>query len=473
MSTTVTPPGADVEAPASRVSSVVLTRRRGRWVDGWNPEDAAFWASSGRAIAHRNLRWSIFAEFLGFIIWQLWSIVVVMLPAAGFDLTSSQLFWLISLPSLVGATLRFPYTFMVAIFGGRNWTIVSAGLLLVPATLLGIVVSNPDTPFGVLLLVAALGGVGGGNFASSMANITYFFPQKEKGWALGLNAAGGNLGTSVAQFAVPIVVTIGAGATLNIALAGWMWIPLILIAMWGAWRFMDNLSSAKADFAGSAAALREPHLWIMSLLYIGTFGSFIGFASVFPKLIADQFPAFSTIQVGQASVSLAFLGALIGSLARPYGGRLADRFGGARVTVAAFAAMALGALALVDTMSLGSFWVFLGCFLVLFAATGVGNGSTYRMIPSIFAARGLATDALPGTTAGVKVQRKAAAALGLVAAIGAYGGFLVPQVLNASQLATGGYVAAFYGFVGAYVVLMVVTILVYVVPRRSLARQRI
>jgi NNP family nitrate/nitrite transporter-like MFS transporter len=362
---------------------------------------------------------------------------------------------------------------MVAIFGGRNWTIISAGLLLIPATLLGIVVSNPDTPFGVLLLVAALGGVGGGNFASSMANITYFFPQSEKGWALGLNAAGGNLGTSVAQFAVPVVVTIGAGASLNLALAGWMWIPLILVAMWGAWRFMDNLSSAKADFAGSAAALREPHLWIMALLYIGTFGSFIGFASVFPKLIADQFPEYSTIQVGQAAVSLAFLGALVGSLARPYGGRLADRFGGARVTVGAFGVMALGALALIQTMPLHSFGVFLGCFLVLFAATGVGNGSTYRMIPSVFAARGIATDALAGTPEGVKVQRKAAAALGLIAAIGAYGGFLVPQVLNSSQLATGGYIAAFYGFVTVYVALMVMTVLVYVMPRRSLALQRI
>jgi NNP family nitrate/nitrite transporter-like MFS transporter len=334
-------------------------------------------------------------------------------------------------------------------------------------------VGNPETPFGVLLLVAALGGVGGGNFASSMANITYFFPQKEKGWALGLNAAGGNLGTSVAQFAVPIAVTIGAGATLNISLAGWMWIPLILLAMFGAWRYMDNLSSAKADFAGSAAALREPHLWVMAVLYIGTFGSFIGFASVFPKLIADQFPALSTIQVGQAAISLAFLGALVGSLARPYGGRLADRFGGARVTVGAFAVMALGALALILTMPLRNFAVFLACFLVLFAATGMGNGSTYRMIPSIFAARSLARGDEPGSPEATRMMRKAAAALGLISAIGAYGGFLVPQVLNASQLATGGYTAAFAGFVAAYVALLLVTVFVYVVPRASLAKQRI
>lgn len=467
MALAVTPPAPSAETtPADQ--TVTLVRRPGRWVDGWNPENVAFWQSTGRSIARRNLGWSIFAEFLGFIVWQLWSIVVVMLPSAGFTFTTSQIFWLISLPSLVGATLRFPYTFMVARFGGRNWTMVSAALLLIPTTLLGIVVANPETPFGVMLAVAALAGVGGGNFASSMANITYFYPQKEKGWALGLNAAGGNLGTSVAQFAVPIVVTTTAGLSLSISLAGWMWIPLILVAIWGAWRHMDNLTSAKADFAGSAAALREPHLWLLALLYIGTFGSFIGFASVFPKLIADQFPDFSTIQVGQAAVSLAFLGALIGSLVRPFGGRLADRFGGARITTIAFAVMAVGALALVWTLPVGNFWLFLGCFLVLFAATGAGNGSTYRMIPSVFAAR-----SADGGAHGVAMQRKAAAALGLISAIGAYGGFLVPQVLNASQLSTGGYTAAFYGFVGAYVVLMLLTLAVYVVPRRALAGQRI
>ncbi|MEN2740722.1 MFS transporter [Microbacterium sp. X-17] len=470
MTTSATSPA--VGAPADQSSiPVTLTRRPGRWIDGWNPENTTFWQQEGRAIARRNLGWSIFTEFLGFIVWQLWSIVVVMLPHAGFTFTSSEAFWLISLPSLVGATMRFPYTFMVARVGGRNWTIISAALLLIPAILLGVVVSNPATPFGVMLVVAGLAGLGGGNFASSMSNITYFFPQKEKGWALGLNAAGGNIGTAVAQFAVPIVVTLGAAATLNVPLAGWMWVPLILLAIWGAWRYMDNLSNAKADLAGSAAALREPHLWILSLLYIGTFGSFIGFASVFPKLIADQFPAFSTIQVGQATLSLAFLGALVGSLARPYGGRLADRLGGARVTVGAFAVMALGALAVLWTMPLKSFGIFLVCFLVLFAATGIGNGSTYRMIPNVFAGR---TRAMGGdAAAAAAMQRKAAAALGLISAIGAYGGFVIPQVLNASQSSTGGYTAAFVGFVIAYAVLLTLTIAVYVIPRRSLAGQRI
>ncbi|MGC5171092.1 MFS transporter [Micromonospora sp. DT81.3] len=435
-----------------------LVHRSGRWIDEWDPEDHAQWEGAGRAIASRNLKWSIFAEFLGFVIWQLWSIVAVLLPTAGFALDSSQIFWLISIPSLVGATLRIPYSFLVPLVGGRNWTIISAGLLLLPAVAMAICVGNPETPFPVLLAVAALAGFGGGNFASSMSNITFFYPQREKGWALGLNAAGGNLGAAVAQFVVPIVVTIGAAATLNLPLAGWIWVPLILLAMFGAWRYMDNLSSAKADFAGSAAALREPHLWLLSLLYIGTFGSFIGFASVFPKLIADQFPAFSGIAVGGASVSLAFLGALVGSLARPFGGRLADRFGGARVTMAAFAVMAAMTLLVTATLPTGQFWLFLGCFLVIFAAAGAGNGSTYRMIPIVFALRG-GGDALTGGD--VSSKRKAAAALGLISAIGAYGGFLIPQALNLSRQSSGTYASAFLVFVGSYAALMLITWLAY------------
>ncbi|GAA1813597.1 MFS transporter [Agromyces neolithicus] len=449
------PPQIDPALAPEPTTTPALATRSGRWIDHWNPEDEGQWRTEGRAIARRNLRWSIFAEFLGFVVWQLWSIVAVTLPAAGFELSTGEIFWLISIPSLVGATLRIPYSFLVPRFGGRNWTIISAGLLLAPTIALAVCVSNPETPFGVLLAAAALAGFGGGNFASSMSNITYFFPQKEKGWALGLNAAGGNLGASIAQFVVPVVITIGAGATLNLPFAGWIWIPFIVLAMVGAARFMDNLSNAKADFAGSAAALKEPHLWLLSLLYIGTFGSFIGFASVFPKLIADQFPQFSAIAVGGASVSLAFLGALVGSLARPYGGRLSDRFGGARITMLAFAAMGAITLAVVLTLPVADFWLFLGLFLLLFASAGIGNGSTYRMVPVVFAVRG-------GGTGDVSTQRKAAAALGLISAIGAYGGFLIPQALNLSFQATGGYAGAFLGFVAAYAVLLVLTYVVYV-----------
>ncbi|WP_104166313.1 MFS transporter [Arthrobacter sp. SX1312] len=456
-------PARATAAPAPVASAPPLVHRPGRWIDNWDAEDTTQWNSGGRSIARRNLRWSIACEFLGFVVWQLWSIVVVYLPAAGFTFSTSQIFWLISMPSLVGATLRIPYTFMVPRLGGRNWTIISALLLLIPTIGLGLCVSNPETPFGVMLAVAALAGFGGGNFASSMANITFFYPAREKGWALGLNAAGGNLGAAVAQLVVPIVVALGAAATLDLPLAGWIWVPLILAAAFGAWKFMDNLSSARSDLAGSLAAVREPHLWIMALLYMGTFGSFIGFAGVFPKLIVDSFPAFSTIAMGPATLSLAFLGPLVGSLARPFGGRLADRFGGAVITVCAFAVMAAIALAVVWTLPLADFWLFLGLFLVLFAAAGAGNGATYRMIPVIFARRGAAAGS--ELRESVSTARKSAAALGLISAVGAYGGFLIPQVLNASKGASGSYDGAFYGFVGGYVLMLAVTWFFYL--RRS------
>ncbi|MGC0368203.1 MFS transporter [Microbacterium sp. SLBN-111] len=450
---TVTDPRPETATPPPAATPAQeLQHRPGRWIDNWNPENPAQWNTVGKAIAARNLRWSIFAEFLGFVVWQLWSVVVVSLPAAGFQLSTGEIFWLISMPSLVGATLRIPYTFMVPRFGGRNWTIVSAGLLLIPTIGLAIAVSNPQTPFGVLLLIAALAGFGGGNFASSMANITFFYPAAQKGYALGLNAAGGNLGASVAQFLVPIVITVGAAATLNLPLAGLIWVPLILVAMAGAYFRMDNLSAAKADIAASLAALKEPHLWILAVLYIGTFGSFIGFAGVFPKLLADTFPDFKGFTIGTATVTLAFLGALVGSLARPYGGKLADRFGGTRITIGAFTAMGLGILSVVLTLPLQNFAIFLLCFLVLFAAAGIGNGSTYRMIPTIFALR--AKD-------GVGAQRKAAAALGLISAIGAYGGFFIPQLLGLSKTSFGSYVPALTWFIGAYVVFLAITAGVY------------
>lgn len=433
--------------------STALEFRPGRWIANWDAENKEQWESVGRGIARRNLNWSIFAEFLGFVVWQLWSIVVVQLPAAGFTFSTSEIFWLISMPSLVGATLRIPYTFMVPRFGGRNWTIVSALLLLIPSVGLALCVANPETPFGVMLLVAGLAGFGGGNFASSMANITFFYPAREKGWALGLNAAGGNLGAAVAQLAVPIVITLLAVGTVNLPMAGWMWVPFILLAAFGAFKFMNNLTSAKGDVAGSVAALKEPHLWIMALLYIGTFGSFIGFAGVFPKLIKDYFPDFSTIGVGTVALSLAFLGPLVGSLARPYGGRMADRMGGARMTVAAFASMAIITLTMIWTLPLRSFWLFLVLFLLLFTASGFGNGATYRMIPVIFAT---SSRAAKNGANSVATQRLASSALGLISAIGAYGGFVIPQVLNAANTATGSYTPAFYGFVAAYVLMLVV-----------------
>ncbi|GAB2685068.1 MFS transporter [Thalassiella azotivora] len=441
-------------------------RRRlgGRWIDHWEPEDERFWATTGRRVARRNLAFSVLAEHLGFSVWLLWSIVAVNLNSAGFAFTESQLFWLVAVPSLVGATLRVPYTFAVPLVGGRNWTVVSALLLLVPVLGLAWAVSDPTTSFTTMLLVAATAGFGGGNFASSMASISYFFPEREKGWALGLNAAGGNIGVAVVQAPVVVSAVVVAGGGLHLERAGLMWVPLVLLAAVLAWRYMDNLTPARADLRSSGAAARRPHTWVMAVLYIGTFGSFIGYSAAFPLLISTQFPDVSV-------TSFAFLGALVGSLARPLGGRLADRAGGAVVTVGSFVGMGVGVLGAVAALRAGSFPAFLGAFMVLFVASGVGNGSTYRMIPAIF--RTQAQDAGGSPADLVRGKAEAAAAIGVIAAVGAYGGFLVPRTYAWSSGTYGSIEPAMLVYVGVYAVMVVLTWAVYLRPGARMARARV
>ena len=430
-------------------------------------------------MARRNLVWSILAENIGFSVWLLFSITVTFLPAAGFAFTTDQLFWLVSTAAIVGAVLRVPYTFMPALVGGRNWTIVSALLLLVPLTMLTAAVLDPTTPYWFFLLTAAAAGVGGGNFASSMASISHFFPDREKGLALGLNAAGGNVGVAVVQLLVPKAVLVGglavvggvvgtteAGRDLYLQNAALMWVPLVVLAAVGAFFFMDNLGSATFSFAGQAAAAARRQTWVMSFLYIGTFGSFIGFSAAFPLLIRNEFPAVDL-------ASYAFLGALVGSVARPFGGWLADRLGGARVTLAAFLAMAATVGLILAALASGSFTAFLAAFLVLFVLVGAANGSTYRMIPIIFRAEATALAGERGETSeqtAARSRREAASAIGLISAVGAAGGVFIPRGLSESYLATGGVTAAFVGFLAFYVVCVAVTWSVYVRPGTLFAR---
>jgi len=453
METTTTP---DDTARQTTLVPPTARTRGGRWIEHWDPEDAGFWQSTGRSVARRNLTFSVLAEFLGFCVWALWSVVVPLLPAAGFDLTLDQQFWLIAVPSLVGATIRIPYTFAVPAFGGRNWTVISSLLLLLPASALAFVVTRPETSFGVLLLCAALAGFGGGNFASSMTNISFFFPEAEKGKALGLNAAGGNLGTGIVQMVVPAIISIGAGVHLE--RAGLVFVPLALLSAFAAWRWMDNLAGIRADFRSFALATRNPHTWVISFLYIGTFGSFIGYAGAFPTLLKTQFPT--------APLGLAFVGALIGALARPLGGIVADRFGGARVTITSFAVLAGGALAAVEGLRSGSFPLFFAAFLVLFAGAGIGNGATYRMIPAVFRA-GVPAD-------GLAVARKAAAGcIGIAGAVGAYGGFFIPRGFAMAKDAYGSLVPALLVFVVAYVLMALTTYAVYERRGSALASETI
>jgi MFS transporter, NNP family, nitrate/nitrite transporter len=425
-----------------------VSKAKGRWIDYWEPEDPAFWNKTGRRVAARNLVFSIFAEHLGFAVWLLWSVVVVSLPAAGIEFSVDQLFWLVAVPNLVGSTLRLPYTFAVPAFGGRNWTVVSALLLVVPTTLLAIAASNPATPFWLFLIVAATAGLGGGNFASSMTNISFFYPEARKGFGLGFNAAGGNLGTSVVQFAVPAVITVGGGVTL--VYAGLMWLPLIVVAAVCAYLFMDNLTVAKAPIAGQLAAVKRMHTWVMSFLYIGTFGSFVGYTAAFPLLLKTEFP-------DSGMLAYAFLGALIGSVTRPFGGWISDKVGGARVTLVVFAAMVVGMLGLLTAVRLHSLALYVASFAVLFGSAGIGNGSTYRMIPAIFRAQGEreANAGLPDAL--VRARTEGGACLGIAGAIGAFGGFLIPRAYGSSLTMTGAVDTAVIAYAIFYVVCFAVT----------------
>ena len=445
-----------------------------RVITEWNPENKEFWEKEGKRIATRNLWLSIPALFLAFAVWMVWSVVVVNLTTIGFTFDPNKLFWLAALPGLTGATLRIFYSFMVPIFGGRKWTTISTASLLIPAIGIGFAVRDPSTSYTTMLILALLCGFGGGNFASSMANISFFYPKAQKGTALGLNAGLGNLGVSAMQFLVPLVITTGMfsalcgdpqicvikGQTTSIWMqnAGFVWVPLILTSTIAAWFGMNDIASAKASFKEQSIIFKRRHNWIMCWLYLGTFGSFIGYSAGLPLLIKSQFPAENPTQY-------AFLGPLVGALARPLGGWVADKLGGARVTLWNFIVMAaavFGVLFFLPHGGLGGdFWGFLALFILLFFTTGIGNGSTFRMIPVIFLterqrdAQGKDTEAQE--QAFKDAGKEAAAVLGFTSAFAAYGAFFIPKGFGTSIAATGGPQAALYGFVFFYVTCIITT----------------
>jgi NNP family nitrate/nitrite transporter-like MFS transporter len=423
---------------------------QGHWIDDWRPEDPAFWAQTGARVARRNLAFSIFSEHIGFSVWTLWSVLVLFLgPAYGIDPAGK--FLLTAVPALVGSVLRIPYTFAVARFGGRNWTIVSASLLLVPALLAAFLI-KPGVSYTTLVLLAAAAGVGGGNFASSMANINAFYPDRLKGWALGINAGGGNLGVAAVQLVgLFVLAVLGAG---HPGVVAGIYLPLIVVAAAGSALFMDNLSQARNEKRGMRDVLREPHTWIMSLLYIGTFGSFIGFGFAFGQVLQVQFAG--DFETPVKAAYLTFLGPLLGSLVRPVGGALADRLGGARVTFVNFIAMALGAGIVLLASQLRSLPLYLVGFVALFVFSGLGNGSTYKMIPRIFAVKNPAD--------GHEARRLSGAVIGIAGAIGAFGGVLVNLAFRQSFLQYKTADAAYLTFIGFYALCVLVTWAVYLRP---------
>jgi MFS transporter, NNP family, nitrate/nitrite transporter len=426
--------------------------RGGSRLTGWDPEDPGFWQRTGARVARRNLVFSVLSEHIGFSVWSLWSVLVLFLtPAYGISAdprtAAAEKFLLTTVPTLVGAVLRIPYTLAVARFGGRTWTVISAVLLLGPTITIAVLLT-PGVSYGTLLLSAAVAGVGGGNFASSMANINAFYPQRLKGRALGLNAGGGNVGVAVVQLA-GLAVLATAGRDHPRVLAG-IYIPLIVLAALCSALFMDNLEGVRNDRRAMRDAARSPHAWIIAVLYIATFGSFIGFSFAFGQVLQVQF-AGHFLTAGRPDpvkiASVTFIGPLVGSAARPAGGWLADRFGGARTTFGNFALMALaGALVLAASVQ-QSLPLFCAGFVALFALSGLGNGSTYKMIPAVLPSRAMA-----------------GATIGIAGAVGALGGALVNLAFRQSFLSYGTGTPAYAGFILSYLLCMAVTWVVYLRP---------
>jgi NNP family nitrate/nitrite transporter-like MFS transporter len=430
----------------------------------WRPEDPAFWESTGKAIARRNLWISVPNLLLAFAVWMVWSIVVAKLKLVGFAFTTDQLFWLAALPALSGATLRIFYSFIVPVFGGRLWTTLSTLSLLVPAIGIGLAVQDPTTPYPVFVGLALLCGLGGGNFASSMSNISFFYPKHAKGNALAINAGVGNLGVSVMQFVVPLVIGLsvfgafGGGAQtpagepgaapLWLQNAGFVWVPFILASAAMAWFGMNDIASVRASFTEQAVVFKRKHTWLMCWLYLGTFGSFIGFSAAFPLLMKTLFPEVNALQ-------LAFLGPLVGAMSRALTGWVSDKFGGEHVTHWVFLALAAGVLAVLHSVGgfagEPSFAIFFAGFIWLFFWTGVGNASTFQMIPAIV--RNDLPRLLPQLEPAARLkaaEMESAAIVGFSSAVGAFGGFFIPKAFGDSLKATGDAQTALYIFLAFY-----------------------
>lgn len=526
----------------------------------WDIEDQQFWDQSGHKTARRNLWISIPSLLCGFAVWLYWGVITVQMLNLGFPFAKSELFTLMSIAGLTGATLRIPSSFFIRLCGGRNTIVFTTALLMIPALGAGIALQNPQTPLWVFQALALLSGLGGGNFASSMSNISFFYPKKVQGLALGLNAGLGNFGVTSMQILVPLAMTFGlfgalggepmilqstsgtligkipAGSETYIQNAGFIWlvflVPLAILGWWG----MNNIrtqevspnigspvgafsiitgmllvgfataifglwlmlpenangsglgvpkeivllvvialtvylmrfvlpSAAKANLNHQYKIFRNKHTWVMSVIYTMTFGSFIGYAAAFPLAIKVIF-GYQHIMVegtlthdtlnsnGPSALMYAWMGPFIGALIRPLGGWISDKIGGALVTQACSVVMVICALGVAYYMKAAYasatpeeyFLPFFLLFLVLFAATGIGNGSTFRTIPNVFS------------------KEQSGPVLGWTSAIAAYGAFYIPKVFGEQIKATTPE-AALYGFAAFYGVCIVINWWFYLRPK--------
>ncbi|OEG00023.1 nitrate/nitrite transporter [Vulcanibacillus modesticaldus] len=418
-------------------------------IKNWEPENEVFWETEGKKIASRNLWISIPALVLAFSVWQMWSILAVNLNNIGFNFTTDQLFLLAALPGLSGATLRIFYSFVIPIFGGRNWTVISTASLVIPAIWLGFAIQDPNTSFTTMAIIAILAGLGGGNFASSMSNIGFFYPKRLQGTALGLNGGLGNLGVSLAQFTIPVIISFGVFGAIAGGPQTWtdgtttkqvylqngafIWVIPIIITVIAAYFGMNNLATVKASVKDQLVIFKRKHMYLLTILYIMSFGSFIGFSAAFPLLIKNQFPDVNALQ-------FAFLGPFIGALIRPVGGWVSDKLGGTRVTFWDNIVLIIASLGVLYFISIDNFVGYFAMFMLLFFATGIANGSVFRMIPSVF-----------------KDPTESSAIVGFSSAIAAYGAFLVPRIFGWSIKTTGSGNTAFYILIVYYLITLFIT----------------
>ena len=459
---------------------LVKTLSRSRTIEHWDAEDVEAWEAGGKDVAKRNLIFSIFAEHVGFSVWSIWSVMVLFMPQNVYGIDAAGKFYLVAVPTLVGAAMRIPYTVAPAKFGGRNWTIVSALLLLIPTLLALWVMQQPGTSYTTFMIVAAFAGLGGGNFASSMTNINAFYPQRLKGWALGLNAGGGNIGVPLIQLIGLLVIATISNTAPEVVCA--IYLVLIALAALGAALFMDNLGNQRSNIGAMAEALRFKHSWVMSFLYIGTFGSFIGFSFAFGQVLQINYLAGgdSAAQASLHAAQIAFIGPLLGSISRPVGGKISDRIGGGKVTLYTFIAMIFAAGILVAAGMIddgttgaatgGQMTAYVTGFILLFILSGLGNGSTYKMIPSIFEAKAAGRDDWSRDEKAAWSRSMSGALIGFAGAIGALGGVFINVVLRASYVSDAKSATnAFWVFLGFYVVCAIVTWVVFLRVQTSRA----
>ena len=514
----------------------------------WRPEDATFWATKGKAIANRNLWISIPNLLMAFAVWLMWGIITVQMLNLGFPFSQADLFGLTAIAGLMGATFRIPASFFIRLAGGRNTIFLTSLLLIIPAFLTGVALQDKSTPLWMFQLCAFLSGIGGGNFACSMSNISGFFPKNQQGTALGLNAGLGNFGVTTMQILIPLSMTmmlfgglggepmtlikdsgwllgkIVAGTSTYVQNAGFIWAAMLVPLVIAAWFGMNNLLPLSPAYGGTLAAFGKilylwaitsavgiaglylylpaptglgllnmwvalplivvvnvvlmklmafgqmkvnidkqfaifgnKHTWSMTALYVVTFGSFIGFSMALPLSITVIFGFQHVIDpatglMGHAlknpnapsALTYAWIGPFVGALIRPVGGWISDKVGGSIVTQVISVVMVVASAAVGYVMLLAYksatpeeyFFIFMVLFVVLFAASGIGNGSTFRTVGVIFD------------------RQQAGPVLGWTSAIGAYGSFIAPVVIG-QQIKAGTPEIAMYGFAVFYAVCIV------------------